>query len=125
MRQIKKTILFSVEVYKLKHYWITDNFQTKRFNWSSELWEPQKTTRYSIKPDCFERTHHEMFNSVRKLNKALGLKKKKYYSFYKNLNEVTKGVYGDNFYYVKNTCDEVLIIRQLHDLDKNYTYYSK
>lgn len=123
--QTKKVVSFVVELYELDHYWSTDNFIRKVYNWDDYSLDYVKTSRYWLKPDCFKLTHYERFNSIKKLNKALGLKRKKSYWFYKSLEEAIKGAYGDSFYYIKNRCDSVLVIRQLHDLDKNYTYYQK
>lgn len=123
--QTKKVVAFVVELYELEHYWGTDNFIKKVYNWDTYSWETIKTSRFSLKPDCFKLAHKERFNSVRKLNQALGLKNKKSYWFYKSLEDAIKGAYGDSFYSIKNRCQSVLVVRQLHDLDNNYIYYHK
>jgi hypothetical protein len=122
MIQTKKMVGFIVEVYKLTHYWENNNgwrYTSARLEDGGFIKE--KITHFFITPSCYKRTHYEKFNSIRKLNSALGLKKGKRYFFHKNLEDAIKGAYGYNFYSFKNCSDKIWIIRQLHDLDNRYS----
>lgn len=121
-QETKKIVGFVVEIYELKHYWQTENGYKTVQDWSSNAWRKDKITRYLITPDCYKRTYLKKFNSVHKLNKALGLKNGKSYWFYKSLEEAIKSAYGENFYRIKNNFNEVLVVRQIHNLDQNYTF---
>ncbi len=125
LHQTKKNVLFIVEIYELDSYWAKNNFIREVFDWDKNSWEKVKTTRYWLTPSCYKKTHAQYFNSVNKLNKALGLKRKKHYWFYNSVEEAIKGAYGDNFHSVINRNEKVLVVRKLHDLESHYTYYHR
>jgi hypothetical protein len=125
MIQTKKIVGFVVELYKLDVYWEDDNGYAYKFDPETGQYGKVKATRYIVKPDCYKRTAYERFNSVRKLNKALGLRAGKFYRFHASLEGAIKGAYANDYSIVRNCPDEVLVIRQLHALGCEYTYYKK
>lgn len=125
MMQTKKVVGFVVELYKMTSYWHSENGYAYEYNYNTNKYQKVKATRFNLTPDCYKRTYYRRFNSVRKMNKELGLKKGKYYYFYTSLEDAIKGAFGDGYHAIANRSDEILVIRQLHDLDNRYIYVSK
>lgn len=120
MQKTKKIVNFVVECYKLEKYWSRDTFK-KRFDFNGG-YKIVSIERCLLTPCCYKRTYYGRFNSVRKLNKALGLEKGLSYYFPTSLEEALKGKYGDGYYVVQESPQTILIVRQLHDLDNRYRF---
>lgn len=118
MQKTKKIVGFVVECYKLETYWSRETFKTKA-DYTTVTIE-----RCLLLPSCYKRTYYGRFNSVRKLNKALGLEKGLSYYFPTSIEEALKGRYGNGYYVVEESPKTILIVRQLHDLDKHYKFKS-
>ncbi len=130
MQKTKKIVGFVVEYYELDVYRFREK-QIKIMCSGKEVSETEIT--YFVTPDCYKRTYKAKFNSAKKLNKALDLKKDKNYYFNQSLGQAIKGVH-DIFYYnndlekennrsssrehraVSNFPKGILLVRQLHNL---------
>lgn len=120
MKKTKKIVGFVVECYKLEKYWSRESFKRQSdFNGGSTI---VIIERCHLTPCCYKRTYYGRFNSVRKLNKALGLKKGLSYFFYTSIEKALKGKYGNSYHVVQDSPQTILIVRQLHDLDSNYKF---
>lgn len=126
MKKTKQTVHFIVELYVLKHYNYTNNGLKLAYDYDTGNYYKEKTTHYFLTPDCYEKTYYKKFNSIHKLNKALELKKRKYYSFNNSLEEAIKGASGFHFSCVnQSSLESILVVRQIHDITGHYTYYNK
>jgi hypothetical protein len=120
MQKTKKIVGFVVEVYELKTYWSRD-VPKKRYNLHGE-YSIVSTERCLLTVCNYNRTYYNKFNSVSKMNKALGLKKGVSYFFYNNINKALKGRYGFGYSIVEDAPTKIWIVRQLHELDNNYQF---
>jgi hypothetical protein len=120
MQKTKKIVGFVVECYELETYWSRETF--KRRSDFNDGYTIVPIERCLVTPPCYKRTYYGRFNSVRKLNKALGLKNGLYYYFPTSLEEALKGKYGNGYYVVQESPKTILIVRQLHDLDNCYRF---
>lgn len=125
MIETRKIVKFVVEIYELERYWQFENEHNYNFDAEVNSYKKVNATIYRLTPGCYKKTYYERFNSISKLNKALGLKKKNYYYFHKSLEDAIKGAYGEHYASLINGREKILVVRQIHNLDNRYIYQNK
>lgn len=122
MQQTKKIVSFVVEIYELETYWSKVVYR-ESFSFFSK---PRMISeeRCLLIPSCYKRTYYRKFNSIRKLNESLGLKKGNRYYFHTSLEDAIKGIYGYGYQIIRDSPQRIFIVRQLHDLDNRYVFKS-
>lgn len=116
----QKQLNFVLEIWEVEGYFYNENGWAVSFNYQKGHFEKRHAAHYLMPINGLKQIFKQRYNSVCKLNQAMGVQRNKTYWFYNHINEFLKGKHGEWAYSIRSAPKFIFVVRQLHDLDGHY-----